>query len=519
MTQSQLLQIFAILTPADRRALRSFVRSPFHNQREDVIRLYDFLDKNYRNREDDLRKETIAQAVFLGELGDRQQATGDRGGKNGKNTEGGKLGDSQQATGGRAAKNTQNTEGGNSTDFKALNYVMSFLDKLIRQYLMLSQLENEPQQADLLLNRALILRGGERLAEKSLAQAQTRERAQPLRHAATHLHDYQLLNVEYDLLLRENRAQNLKLQEASDAFHIYAVAEILRQACAMLAHQSVVKKTYEQPLLTAALAFAQNFVETHPNSDEGVAIKAYFHAYWSMKSAEKDTQLIHFQALKDILRGSVSQFPEAEIRGLQLLAINFCIRQMNQGDRIFEREVLALYKLGLDNRLLFENNHLTPYTYKNVMMAALKVGDNDWAAEFLEVYKPYLPDRERDNIYRYNRALYDFRQHNYPAAMQLLQGVNLRETLFNLDARRLLARIYYELGERTALDSHIESSKIYLHRQRGIGYHHDMYLNFFRTLEAVLKADLKDKKTLKILRGGIEGVEKIAEREWLLGLL
>ena len=120
---------------------------------------------------------------------------------------------------------------------------------------------------------------------------------------------------------------------------------------------------------------------------------------------------------------------------------------------------------------------------------------------------------DREMIYKYNRALYFFRSNDYKSAMQLLQTVNPKDVLFNLDARRLLARIYFELKENSALDSLIDTSKIYLHRQKDIGYHREMYLNFFKILELLLK---KDAQKSKLLRGLIEETKYLAEREWLL---
>ena len=86
-------------------------------------------------------------------------------------------------------------------------------------------------------------------------------------------------------------------------------------------------------------------------------------------------------------------------------------------------------------------------------------------------------------------------------------------TVATPNARRLLARIYFELKENTALNSLIESAKIYLHRQKSIGYHREMYINFFKILELLLKTDLKNRA---ILRGQIEAAQYLAEREWLL---
>ena len=100
--------------------------------------------------------------------------------------------------------------------------------------------------------------------------------------------------------------------------------------------------------------------------------------------------------------------------------------------------------------------------------------------------------------------------------MVLLQKVNLHDVLYNLDARRLLARIYYELDEINALHSLIESSKVYLHRQKGIGYHHDMYANYFRFLDKMMKIDLKKSEVRSVLRGEVEATQLLAEREWLL---
>ena len=170
----------------------------------------------------------------------------------------------------------------------------------------------------------------------------------------------------------------------------------------------------------------------------------------------------------------------------------------------------------MDNQLLLENGQLSPYTYKNVMSAAAKVGEYAWADTFLDQYKPFLPSKDRENVFRYNLALLRFRQGDTVAAMTLLQGVNLREPLFQLDARRLLARLYFDADELTALDSLIDNTKIYLHRQKDIGYQKEMYLNFFKILEKRLRLDMKNKKEVAVLRGQIDEIKMLAEREWLL---
>ena len=556
------------MTVRDRRALRQFVRSPFHNTREDVVQLFDYLDNNWDNPKRDFTKEAVFKAVFNVEFKEKKP-------KNGKNTEG-----PLTPIDGVIANHPVNAA--THFDAKKLNYTLSFLDNLIHNYLIINQLETETAEKNVLLEKAFLLRGSDKLAEKSWATARQEFDGQPMQNAAAHFQDFRLHRAHYDRASRRDRSDDAGLQAAADAFTDFTIAETLRTACSMLTQQAFSKRTYQLPLLKAVLTFVESktqgvLLEKGENSEvndlekgaivtknaqnteggvsklkikneelnrykslesdlkkeeldkdeplksdiknlksfEGsITVLAYFHAYQSLsKDDDMASQYVHFQQLKAILENNWQQFPADEMHGLYLMAINFCIKKMNRGEQAYGREVLEIYKIGLQNRLLFENNQLSPYTYKNTMMAALKVGEMAWASQFLDDYKVFLPSNDREMIHKYNKALYFFRNNDYNSAMTLLQTAHLRDVLFNLDARRLLARIYFELKENAALDSLIDNSKIYLHRQKSIGYHREMYINFFKILEILLKTDVKKRS---LLRGQILDTQYLAEREWLL---
>jgi hypothetical protein len=100
--------------------------------------------------------------------------------------------------------------------------------------------------------------------------------------------------------------------------------------------------------------------------------------------------------------------------------------------------------------------------------------------------------------------------------MILLQKVNLKEVLYNLDARRLLLRIYYQLKEINPLLSLIESTKIYIHRQKDMGYGRENYLNFLKFLEKIMYKSTLTITEKQELQNEIEATQLLAEREWLL---
>lgn len=465
MTSSPLLDIFKYLTKQDRKNLSDFVRSPSHNKREDVVLLFDYLDKNVGTSLN-LQKETIFKFVF---------------------------------------PNSQ------TYNDKTMRYTMSFLMHCMQEYLVYNDLENNNLDKDLRLNRALRLRGADKAYQKALTESFHQLDAQPLRHADFHFQSFQLQLEEYQFRHQKQRSAELNLQAISDSLTDFYVTELLRQACVMHSHQSVSQQSYNLLLLDTVLEKINSGAYKPPPS-----VLAYFHAY---KALIGDSQRDDFQILKRIIIQDTRLFPQNEIRDLYLLAINFCIKKLNSGERIFETEALDLYKNGLQNGAILENKMLSPFTYKNVMMLALKQGDAVWAEQFLHNFKKYLPERERENLFKYNFALFYFRQNDYPKAMTLLQEVTLKEVLFNLDARRVLMRIYYELGEFSALDSLLESFTIFLHRQKNLGYHKNNYQNLIKFVKKLLQIDLKDEVLKSQLKQDIDDTVELTERDWLLAQL
>ena len=470
MTSSPLFDIFKHLTKQDRRALKDFVQSPFHNKREDVIRLFDYLDTHYDNSRapeaDFWAKERVFQAIYPDKT---------------------------------------------VYDDKEMRYTMSFLTKCIRQYLIYNELKNNELDSALKLNNALRTREADKAYQKNLSDTYQQLDAQPLRHAHFHLQKFHLQLEDYTFYHQKQRSGAHHLQEISDSLTDFYVTELLRQACVMHSHKSVSQKSYNQLFLDVILEKIESGAYPTPPS-----VFAYFYAY---KALTNNTELLDFQLLKKSILDDGHLFPENEIRDLYLLAINFCIRKLNSGVRDFGIEALELYKNGLTNGVLLENKTLSRFTYNNVMKLALKNNEFDWTEQFLNDFKKYLPARERENLYKYNLALFYFQKRDYEKAMLLLQEVTLKDVLYNLDARRVLMRIYYELGEYTVLESFLESFTIFIRRQKDLGYHRNNYLNLIKFVKKLLQTNLKSFVEKQELRIEIEQTTELTEKDWLLNLV
>ncbi len=200
-------------------------------------------------------------------------------------------------------------------------------------------------------------------------------------------------------------------------------------------------------------------------------------------------------------------------------AINFCIRRQNRGERAYAREAFELYRSALETGILLENGVLPKYTYNNIHMLAQVSGERDWARTFLDEYRNNLSPTERDNIYRYNLAVFHFRAGEHKKVLEVLREVEFSEVFINLDVRRMLLKSYYELEEWPALDSLLDSFKAYLRRQKGLGYHRESYLNLIRFSKKMVKSAGKRDGAQRRLAAQITAVDAVAEREWLLSKL
>lgn len=438
------------------------MRSPFFNQRADVIALFDYLAFAKKNPDVPVEKKTIFQHLFPNQI----------------------------------------------YDDELMRLVMFFLQKNIKHYFSYVAIFDNEVSKSIYLCQALRQRGLAQAFEKELQKANQLLQKSSHRNISFHYHNYQLHLERYEQEHKNRRSGQMNLQELADELTTFYIADMLRHSCTILSHQSMSRQHYDLQLLEEVLGQVEK-----GNYEDTPAVSIYYHAYKALSNQANET---HFHRLKALITTYWSAFPSTEIRDIYLLAINYCIRRLNQGEKNFIREAFELYQSGLRQKILMEDNLLSKFTYNNVMMLGLALDEWEWVSSFLEQYKQFLPTKERENIYRYNQAIYFFRQPDYDKAMRLLHRVEFRDVQYNLNARRMLLRMYYELQEFDALESLLDSFRTYIHRQKDLGYHREHYLNLIAIVKKMLRQNLQNKAVKTQIRREVEAAKALAEKKWLL---
>lgn len=463
MQDSRLIEIFQQLHKKELRELGKFVRSPFHNQRKDVVRLYEYLVEWLRKgKKENLSKEITFPVIFPKE----------------------------------------------KYDEKKIRYTMSFLYQAIKSFLAYQEFTAHPIQEQTAVVKVFRKKGLSRLFKQELRIAQTMIAKQPIRNQQYHLQNYQLQQERYRFTQQETRTEALGLEELSSELDQFYIASKLSQSANALTHQALHQSNFKPDFLPEILNYLNQKDFSH-----NPAIAIYFHC---LKILTEEESLPYFKKLRILMEQYSSAFPPRELQDIYTFALNYCIKRLNARNDLFHREALLLYQEGLEKEVFLENGVLSRFNYKNIVALGLGLGDLPWVEQFIEAYKAYLDKKYRESTYRFNLAMLHYKKGNYDEAMLLLQKVGTSDTFNNLNARRMLVRIYYAQGAEEALYSLLDSFQNYIYRKKELGYHRALYLNFVKFTRRLLQLNRYDQEQVTQLREEIEETTIVAEKVWLL---
>jgi hypothetical protein len=464
MEKSNLVQLLQTIDKKELRELRKWVCSPAHNQRQDVIDLFDYLTKrNVLGSARLLEKEKIFEAVYPGR----------------------KFNDSE------------------------VRQVTHFLFKTTEEFLTYREIVNDEAYTKILLARVYRQKQLSKLFTKTTEVVRRIQEQHPNRNHKYYENEFFLHFEEYNYLSSKGRNQPLNLQEVSDANDLVFLANKLHLCCLMISHQTVFKVDYKIGLLKEVL----QLIEQNAFYLKIPAIAIYYFSYMAMTEKENRT---HFQLLKEEITAHGDYFPKQELRGIYLLAINYCIGQLNVGATSFVREAFLLYKHGLAKEVFLENDIISRFTFMNIVSIGLRLNEFNWVEKFIRQYENYLEEKHRENFVHFHLARLHFEQHNYNEAMKLLAQSDYDDTLMSLGAKSMLLKMYFELDEYNALDSLLESMRAYLQRKKVMGYHKSNYKHLIHFTKKLLKVPYFDKEVREKLQQEIEQASPLTERQWLL---
>ena len=179
MQKSVLVELIRSLTKKEVRELHKWLQSPAHNQRQDVVKLFDFLSKNLVQGDETAEKERAWAAIFKGE----------------------------------------------TYDDAFMRQVMYFLLKAMEEYLVFTDYTNDRVQFQIALTRIYRMRKLEKAYKQAHRTGTESLQNQPLRNRYYLLQRFFLDQEEYEYKMSITQNASVNLQEMSDAMEKWFIVE------------------------------------------------------------------------------------------------------------------------------------------------------------------------------------------------------------------------------------------------------------------------------------------------------
>lgn len=479
MVKSSLIQSVSKLSRKEFERFLLFVKSPYYNNNEQVIELTEYLLLHFgKYNNENCDKETVYKHVYLS----------------------------------------------NQFNYVQLRRLFSTTLSLLEQMLVVEYRNKNELSGHLDLLNVLIDKKMNKRVEKNVQKVESiLEDSNNFVHSDEYYLKYKLINsLDSWYLSQLNFGKSYLMQQKLDTLDTHYIIEKLFQSCGMINRERELEGrnkliNYKYPLVDQI----NQFIATNEYYKNEIALNVYHKIYKSL--VDNDDEDNYFE-LCTLVEKHIDIFGREEGSDIYVNLINFAARKINQGKTHFFPHIFELQKIMLTHGFLMENGVLSHLSYQNLVTTALGLKEYDWALNFIEEYQTFLPLKIKSNAYNYNLAAYYCEISEYEKAHDLLVNIEYNNLMYNLNARAMLLRVYFETEEVNALEAHTSAFKVYLMRKKVINKDkYRRYYNLFRYTERVfkIKQDIPYEKSqtlnhkLDKLVGKIDTSGRLPFKRWL----
>ena len=411
MNKSSLIEAFRTFSPKEMKEFSEFVSSPFFNKNVNVIKLFEFIKKNYPEFEPaKIEKEKVFNKLFPG----------------------------------KPYKDS------------TLRLLMYYLYELVEKYLAYNRFSGDKfRQKNNLLDE-LFDRKLFKDYEKTVDAANKELEGFKVRD--THYYSNMYIFAEHKLnylaeiymgkyekyLTKEN------IQLFSDNItHFYLIT--------VLKYYAITLNTMYLYNVKVDTSVIENILKNF-DLEQFEKIPLIIIYYRVIMLFLKPDDENNFYKLKDLIVEYEDQIGNA-LGDLYINLENYCARNLRIGKQKFAKESMDIYELELKKGTLYQNGFMPNSFFSSFVVTGAKLKNFDYLRKFIEDHKNELREESREAYYYYSMAFIENEEGNYEKALEYLAKSKPEEVYLKMDLRILQSRIYYGLNWNIPLQSLLDTFK------------------------------------------------------------
>jgi|JI10StandDraft_1071094.scaffolds.fasta_scaffold03292_6 hypothetical protein len=317
---------------------------------------------------------------------------------------------------------------------------------------------------------------------------------------------YKLNNLE-TTRVHKGTISKINLADIVNNLDYFYISEKLKYYCSLLSWNRILA-------LDSKLLFIHEIIEIARKDEfkEIPPIAIYLKIYDTFIDNDN---INNYWELKKLIERHLDLFPIDEAKEIIESAINYNIRNLNKSID-FQIELFELYKKSLEKEIIFVNDEISPWTFKNIITLTLRLKEFDWTEQFIKDYSERLNPLYKENSVNYNMALLYYHKKDFNKVIPLLQKVEYEELFYGLNSKAIMISTYFELDEIQVLTSFLESFKNFLSRDKSLNQSRKLsYLNLVKFTKKLIDTNLNNEIKLEKLKNDILN-ENTVGKPWLL---
>ncbi len=469
MLSDKLVSLLKSFSKVDLNRFERFLQSPFFNENKEQVKLFNILNKYLRSTDLDLstiKKQDVWKKVYINK---------------------------------------------NYTD-TLFRRLCSDLTQSALNYLAFKEYKNQPLLVETNMLIATNLPKLDKHYNGILRKVKVRQEELKSRNANFHLNNFQIehtchKNQEY---LGKKRRDFKNFEQSDYHLDCFYIIQKLKNYCDLLGYRNFIPIDVDITLFPSFL----EYIKTSKFIEEAT-INAFYLVSEMLLDPEEEN---FYHQLKQLLSNRFNEFSYDDLKLFYIHLRNYCIdTKINAGRSDYFKELLDLYKDQVESGIIVEDDVITAQNYKNIITVALHSKEFNWAENFIQNYTDKLPPENQDNDRNYNLAKVYFHQNQYNKVIEQLQEVEYKNVIYSLGGKLMLLKTYFELDEFLALDSLIDSFRIYLRRNSKIPKEvKQQYMNVIRFTKRLSSSTPNDKINLQKIKQQVMSCKALASKKWLL---
>ncbi|KAA3621463.1 MAG: hypothetical protein DWQ02_27740 [Bacteroidetes bacterium] len=415
MKDSKLIKQLGVLTWRELNSFGDFVHSPFFNKHKETSLFLELLKDRF-GRWDSLSKEDVFKAIYPGEKYKEH----------------------------------------------AVNNLMFNLSDLFKQFLgQKIYADKKERQVDII--EGLLSKKTWKAAVGELKKELKKNEQNGELNSDYFFHRYKLnrFNDEISNMFQKDIDSD-HIQRALYDFETWFLIEKMKIICDLQDRMVIYNHKYDLGVFESLLEYIEERWEYYSKIP---TVNLYYHIIRTYLDLDREQQ---YYRLVEILHENRERIKREELERLYNFAINLGIVLVNQ-DRIkYSKSVFNLYSLLVEDGFHLENGEMSHMMYKNLIVLACFIGEFEWARKFMDDNKNLLNPEIRKNVYNFNLAYLYSLQEQYQEALVLLSKLDFENVFYQINAKVLQLKIFYELKEYEVILSFIDSFKSYLTRNKKV---------------------------------------------------